>query len=158
MTSTSISAMNTDLIAELAASFDAQAKKARKKAMFEAAGAYEDCADELRTHHAELEAALRDAARYRWLRDSTFNQICLSRNGDHACNYVSAKEWIEECSPEWFDGEPVEEVEKMKASGTIWKLQIYPNTPIGFYVLNRSTLDNAIDAAMNNSAKDEVTP
>ena len=94
------------------------------------------------------QAAEQDARRYRLLRDDRSNALHLSRNGDHAANYVSAKEWIEERSPEWFANDSPEELAAMKATNTIWTLQIYPRTPVGFNVWNASTLDAAIDAAL----------
>lgn len=95
--------------------------------------------------YGELE---RDAARYRWLRDSKHNALHLERNGDHASSYRTAKEWIEEDAPEWFKDEPAEAVAAMKATNTIWALQVYPDTPIGFVHLSRATLDEVIDIAM----------
>ena len=35
----------------------------------------------------------------------------------------------------------------MKASNTIWSLQIYPRTPIGFDVYHGATLGSVIDRA-----------
>lgn len=94
---------------------------------------------------AQLKA---DAARYRWLRDHKCNSLHLDRDGDHASNYMTAKEWIEEGQPDWFDEESPEEIQRMKDTNTIWCLQAYPITPIGFNKWNRSTLDATIDAAM----------
>ncbi|EHK65953.1 hypothetical protein [Achromobacter arsenitoxydans] len=87
-----------------------------------------------------------DAARYRWLRDHACNSLHLTRDGEHACNYLTAAQWIESC-PEDFQDDAPEEIERMKATNTIWRLQVYPNTPVGFWVLHASTLDAAIDAA-----------
>ena len=102
----------------------------------------------LRAATERAQAAEQDARRYRLLRDDRSNALHLSRNGDHAANYVSAKEWIEERSPEWFANDSPEELAAMKATNTIWTLQIYPRTPVGFNVWNASTLDAAIDAAL----------
>lgn len=88
------------------------------------------------------------AAMYRWLRDNKCNSMHLTRNGDHACNYMTASQWIDE-NPDWFDGTSKEELEKMKETNTIWDLQIYPNTPVGFNVWRAATLDAAIRAAMS---------
>jgi hypothetical protein len=91
-------------------------------------------------------ANARDAERYRWLRDHACNSLHVTRDGDHACNYLTAAQWIESC-PEDFQDDGAQEIERMKATNTIWRLQVYPNTPIGFWVLHASTLDAAIDAA-----------
>lgn len=102
--------------------------------------------DRLRDENAKLRA---DAERYAFLRDSTCCSLILSRNEDHACNYVAAKQWIEEfgAANDWSDVPP-DELQRMKDTNTIWALQIYPNTPVGFNRWSRSTLDAAIDAAM----------
>lgn len=94
---------------------------------------------------AECEALRANAERYRWLRDAKPNALHLSRNGDHACNYMTASAWIDE-SEEWFAETPPEEIQRMRDTDTIWELQIYPDTPIGSYTYYASTLDAAIDA------------
>jgi len=95
-----------------------------------------------------LERAEADAARYRWLRDRQDNALHLSRNGDHACNYVTAKRWIEDMAGDDFSEVDPVELEKMKETDTIWRLQVYPDTPIGFYTWHGATLDAAVDAAI----------
>jgi hypothetical protein len=92
-------------------------------------------------------ANARDAARYRWLRDLACNSLHLTRDGDHACNYMTASDWIDNTIQDFSDDDPAE-VERMRAANTIWRLQVYPNTPVGFNVWHGSTLDAAIDAAM----------
>ena len=88
----------------------------------------------------------RDAARYRWLRDLNPNQLHLSRN-DHASNYCTAAQEIAD-APENYSNEPPEAVQAMKDADTIWTLQVYPDTPVGFVWLHRATLDALLDAAM----------
>jgi hypothetical protein len=92
----------------------------------------------------------RDAARYRWLRDLQCNSLHLSRDDDNACNYMTAAQWIEE-HPDSFTDDAPAEVELMKATNTIWMLQIYPNTPVGFNRWHGATPDAAIDAAILSS-------
>lgn len=120
--------------------------RAQAKHESDCAEAYKAEADRLRDENAKLRA---DAERYAFLRDSTCCSLILSRNEDHACNYVAAKQWIEEFGTEndWSDVPP-DELQRMKDTNTIWALQIYPNTPVGFNRWSRSTLDAAIDAAM----------
>lgn len=93
------------------------------------------------------EQDVKDAARYRWLRDNVNNSLSLSRNDGHASNYMTAAQWIEEYATEHFSDTSSEEIQKMKDTNTIWSLQIYPNTPIGFNVWHASTLDAVIDEA-----------
>ncbi|WP_063569277.1 hypothetical protein [Achromobacter ruhlandii] len=100
-----------------------------------------------RAERDALVALAMDGLRYRWLHDHACNSLHLTRDDDHACNYMTAAEWIERC-PEDFQDDPPEEIERMKSANTIWRLQVYPNTPIGFWVIHASTLSTAIDAAM----------
>ena len=91
---------------------------------------------------------VRDAERYRWLRDHVCSSLHLSHNGDHSCNYTTAKEWIEEYAPSWFNEDDPQEIEQMKQLDTIWTLQVYPDTPVGFVVWNGASLDSVIDRAI----------
>lgn len=98
---------------------------------------------------AEWEELRRDAERYRWLRDNENVSLYLTRN-DHAAVYKTATQAMEDaasCGDDSFDDSTPEEVQKMKDDNTIWSLQIYPNTPIGFNLWHAATLDAAIDAA-----------
>ena len=104
----------------------------------------------------ELGECRKDAQRYRWLKSEQCNSLHLSRNADHACNYVTAKEWIEDYQPEWFEEDAPSEIQRMKDTDTIWTLQIYPNTPIGFNAWNAATLDSVVDAAID-AALSKVT-
>jgi len=103
-----------------------------------------DAAAELADENHRLGA---DAARYAFLRDDKSNSLHLTRNGDHACNYMTAEQWIEEGPGTYRDVSPGE-LEKMKDTNTIWCLQIYPNTPIGFNVSNGASLDYVVDEHM----------
>lgn len=99
------------------------------------------------TLRAELEALVMDVERYRWLRDLKCCTFSLRLNDDHAVNYTTAQDWIDNCAPDWFEHDPPDEVQRMRDTNTIWTLQVYPNTPVGFNVWNAATLDAAIDAA-----------
>lgn len=89
-----------------------------------------------------------DARRYQWLRDHACNSLHLTRNGDHACNYMSAAAYIESAASDWFKDEDPDEIGRMKSTNTIWCLQVYPDTPVGFVAWNGSTLDYVVDAAI----------
>lgn len=71
-----------------------------------------------------------------WLARLPANSIHLEANEGHACNYMSAAEWIErelEADGEesdFHDLDP-EELQRMRDTNIIWSLQIYPTTPIG---------------------------
>lgn len=92
-----------------------------------------------------------DARRYRFLRDLQCCSMTVSKNDGHAPNYMNLPEWIE-CSPDLYDDVPPEELERMKAAGVDWAIQVYPNTPVGFNVWHAATLDAAIDAAGGGDA------
>lgn len=96
----------------------------------------------------ELAAARADGERYRFLRDMKCNHFSLSLNEDPAINYVTVQKFIETFDPEWLHDIEPSELQKMKDTNTIWWLQIYPNTPIGFNVYYGASLDAAIDAAL----------
>lgn len=91
---------------------------------------------------------------YEWLAGLKANSWLIEVN-EHACNYVSAKEWIEDFGADWSDV-PADLLEGMKASNTIYRLQIYPNTPVGFNSWYGPTLDSVIEQAMAAEADDIV--
>lgn len=105
---------------------------------------------DVRNAYAELESALKalveDAERYQWLTTLKCNSLTLSRDDDHACNYMTASDWIDD-HPEWYAYDDPGEVALMRVTNTIWSLQVYPDTPIGSTTWNASTADAAIDAA-----------
>lgn len=93
-----------------------------------------------------LKAVVEDAERYRWLTTLKCNSLTLSRDDDHACNYMTASDWIDD-HPEQYAYDDPGEVALMRVTNTIWSLQIYQDTPIGSTTWNASTADAAIDAA-----------
>lgn len=88
-----------------------------------------------------------DAERYRWLRDLKCCSFTLGHNDAHAPSYMTASDWIDD-NPEWFVDTPDAELRRMRDSNTIWTLQVYPRTPVAFYLWHAATLDAAIDAAI----------
>ena len=91
----------------------------------------------------------KDAERYRWLRDLKPNSYTLSYNDGHKPNYMTAEEWLDTCKY-MYQHVSKETREKMIANDSIWTLQVYPNTPIGFNWYHGATMDEAIDAAMTD--------
>lgn len=96
---------------------------------------------------AQLASARKDAEQWRFLRDLKCNSLYLTRDEGHATNYVTSKEWIEQHCPEDFADDDPAQVQSMKDTNTIWRLQVYPNTPIGFFAWHGATPDAALDAA-----------
>ena len=66
---------------------------------------------------------------------------------EHACNYCTAKQWIEEHMQGDFYFTSPDLIEAMKATNTIYRLQIYPDTPVGFHYWYGPTLESVIDQA-----------
>ena len=81
-----------------------------------------------------------------WLANLKCNSLHLERDGSHACNYMTAADWIDEHPDEFEDCSP-EDIEAMKATNTIWSLQIYPNTPIGSYLWCGPTMESVVAKA-----------
>ena len=92
---------------------------------------------------ALLEAAKVDAGRYRSIRDLKCLSFAIEKD-QHKCFYESAEEYLGRD-----DGLcPDEDREAMIAANTVWVIQIYWNTPVGFELVRAATLDAAIDATM----------
>lgn len=85
--------------------------------------------------------------RLRWLQTHHFNSLSLDRNGDHRCNYMTAAAWML-YSPDDFSDVAPEVKQQMADTDTIWRLQIYPDSPVGFLVWHGPTAEYVIDAAM----------
>lgn len=94
-----------------------------------------------------LERDANDARRYRFLRDISCNSFSLSLNEMSAPNYQTVQQSIDD-DPKWYAGVPTETLQRMATKNADWQLQIYPDTPIGFYVHIGASLDDVIDAAM----------
>lgn len=105
-----------------------------------------DLIDRIAELQGEVEAMKPDAERYRWIRDQKPCAFHLERNADNSACRMTAAEWIDD-TPEQFDDTPPEHITMMKEADTIWRLQIYPDTPITSRSLSSSTLDDVVDAA-----------
>ena len=88
-------------------------------------------ADFSRYLERELAEAKKDAERYRWLRET----LQSAKGGA----YVTVNEHLS-----YYEKPEI---------GKEVKIQWYPITPIGFYIVEESTLDAAIDAAMKEGGK-----
>jgi hypothetical protein len=107
---------------------------------------YAEAADHIESLERRIAELEKDAALAQWIKSVPCNSLHITRDGDHACNYMTAKQWIEEAAPDDFSDCPPEVVQAMKDANTIWRVQIYPDTPIGFYAAHGSTLDEAVAA------------
>jgi hypothetical protein len=85
--------------------------------------------------------------RFEWLANVKALVVYVTKNDGHEINYQTAAEWIDQNPEDYADVAPAE-IALMKETNSVWTLQIYPKTPIGFYVWRRATLEACIDAAM----------
>lgn len=87
----------------------------------------------------ELEQKLRH------LLKGEYSSLTIGFNDDHACNYATAQRFHDEwgayqggnCRIDW-----VSEEERQKAlnENSVWTLQWYPETPVGFNCIGASSL------------------
>lgn len=84
----------------------------------------------------------------RQLLSGEHSSLTLSFNDEFAANYCTAHEWPERC-PEFLDEDTwVSEHERNVAleNNTVWAIQWYPNTPVGFNILRASNLASLFEA------------
>lgn len=78
-----------------------------------------------------------------------FSHLIIAFNDDHACNYEVAKDWGHYHSADsridW-----ASEAEKYKAlqENSVWTIQWYPNSPVGFNCVGASTFEAAARFAL----------
>jgi hypothetical protein len=87
-----------------------------------------------------------------WLASLKANQIHLTFNEEPAINYVTVKQWIEEYEPRTYTDVEPEELQRMKDTNSLWQLQIYPDTPVGFYVWFGATMESVLAKAREHFA------
>jgi hypothetical protein len=77
----------------------------------------------------------------------------LTFNDEHAINYMTAADYFER-HPDWDHGwVSPEEREKAIANNSVWTLQWYPDTPVGFLLMRASTAAAVIVAALKDSGQ-----
>lgn len=88
-----------------------------------------------------------DAERYAFLKALSPNMFIITR-GDNATNYETVEQWLADNDErQWAD--VIEgERDKITSTKTLWTLQVYPETPIGFFAWAASSLDVLIDKAI----------
>lgn len=109
---------------------------------------------EMANRRAEIEALVKDAGRYRWISENAGCSLSISHN-DHHNVYQTVQDTLDD-SQGYYDEIQPDERELMIQSDTIWTVQEYPNTPIGFNVWHAASLSAAIDAAMKEKANDSA--
>lgn len=82
------------------------------------------------------------------------SSLHIGFNDDHACNYATAQEWHDEWG--FYRGDENDRIdwasegERLRAiqTNSVWTIQWYPNTPVGFNCVGASTLDAAVKYAL----------
>ena len=82
------------------------------------------------------------------------SSLTIGFNDHHASNYVDAAGWRDEYGKygkddmvEWASDE---EREKAIRENSVWTIQWYPETPVGFYCVGASTFEAAAKFALEN--------
>lgn len=95
------------------------------------------------------------------LLNGPFSSLTIGYNDDHACNYVDAAGWADEFGGYLADEDDridwVSEDERLKAirENSVWTIQWYPNTPVGFNCVGASTFEAAARAALETLGGDQ---
>lgn len=87
------------------------------------------------------------------LADACKGSVTLEANPHRDVYYKSAREWFEHGMDHHRpdeEGPPPEEMAAIEAGATLWWLQWYPHTPIGFNRLFGSNLERMLDAALKD--------
>lgn len=72
-------------------------------------------------------------------------------HNDHRNTYQASADWIAEQEQDgdcWFDWVSDEQRQKAIETDSIWTLQWYPDTPVGFVALAAADLDVLLEAAI----------
>lgn len=92
------------------------------------------------------------------LLNGKFSSLSISFNEDHACNYTTAQGWHDEWG--FYGGgrsddriEWASEEERLKAlrENSVWTIQWYPDTPVGFNCVGASTFEVAASFALSKA-------
>lgn len=86
-----------------------------------------------------------------------YSSLTIGFNDEHAANYVEAQGWHDEYG--FYQGDRndritwVSEDERKKAitNNTVWTIQWYPETPVGFSCVGASTFEAAAQFALSHS-------
>ena len=78
--------------------------------------------------------------------------LSLSFNELHAPNYQTVEEWLHNEPRDDADWTSPEEREKAIRTNSVWRLQWYPDTPVGFHAIQASSL-GAIFAALGKGGE-----
>lgn len=72
-------------------------------------------------------------------------------NGPHLCNYETPEQWaVDNEDRQFADWISEDQFAKAMATGSIWTVQWYPDTPGGFFALVGADLDLVLAAAIDH--------
>lgn len=87
-----------------------------------------------------------------------FSSLTIGFNDDHACNYVDAQKWHDEwgqygggADNDAIDWANEDERAKALKNNSVWTIQWYPSTPVGFNCVAASTFEVAAKYALEES-------
>ena len=96
-----------------------------------------------------------DTDLFEWLANLYCKSYTLAKNDDLDHNKATAEQWITEFAHQFVDV-PEKEIAEMKATDTIWNLQIYEYNQLGATNYYGPTLRSVVTRAMNNTASTAV--
>jgi hypothetical protein len=89
----------------------------------------------------------------------TFSSLSIGFNEDHACNYVTAQGWRDEFGFYRGDGDDrinwASDADRLNAieTNSVWTIQWYPQTPVGFCCVGASTFEAAAQLALSSKGE-----
>lgn len=101
--------------------------------------------------HDDAEAIVRTAieameAGLRSLLNGEHSSLSLSLNELNGPNYQTVEEWLRDEPQDDADWVNAEEREKAIRTNSVWRLQWYPDTPVGFQAVQASSLSELFGA------------
>ncbi|URC15578.1 hypothetical protein DB2_76 [Octadecabacter Antarctic DB virus 2] len=93
----------------------------------------------------------------RSLLNGKFTSLTIGFNEDHSCNYVTAEGWRDEYGfylggkEDIIDWASEDERLKAIAENSVWTIQWYPNTPVGFCIVGASSFETAAQYALGKA-------
>lgn len=94
---------------------------------------------------SELEVDSQVLEDFRWILESTYVTFSIDANTHLWCGdtVMTMEEYFPSCVDEFHAVSEVHKQEMLDAN-TLWSFHVYPNTPIGFYQIHRSTLKDVL--------------
>ena len=78
-----------------------------------------------------------------------FSSLVIGFNDDHAPNYATAQQFSDEYGDGRIDWASEEERQKALRENSVWTIQWYPHTPVGFTCVGASSFEAAARYALS---------